>query len=283
MNIVVIGAGRIGSTIAFHLSRAGHATTVVARGARFEVLRSTRTIISTDGRSAPVDVVASLNAAPPFDLAIVTVPEHQIDALLPMLAAVDATTVLFMFNTFKGTERYRMVAGSARFAFGFPNMTAYLVGDRLRFRVDGPGMVTTLTRSDLALLFKQAGMPAEVESDMDSFLKSHVALTVPLFVAALLTWRRAKGLTWKEARQLDAAWMEGFALVRSLGHALRPTIVAALSRMPAVLRAGLLWAFSRSKPVRDLGEFGPAETRSLIDAMAASAPGRTPHLLALRP
>ena len=38
---------------------------------------------------------------------------------------------------------------------------------------------------------------------------------------------------------------------------------------------GLLWAFSRTAAVRDMGAFGPGEVRSLIDAMAAAGPQRT--------
>jgi len=82
---------------------------------------------------------------------------------------------------------------------------------------------------------------------------------------------------------LDYAWTDGFDLVRSLGHPLKPTMVAILSRMPSLLRAFLLWAFSRSRLVEDLGEFGPGETRCLIDAMVAASPERTHHLRALRP
>jgi hypothetical protein len=48
-------------------------------------------------------------------------------------------------------------------------------------------------------------------------------------------------------------------------------------------RTGLLWAFSRSRLVKDVGEFGPLETRHLIDDMVATEPDRTRRLRALRP
>jgi 2-dehydropantoate 2-reductase len=283
MKIVLIGAGRIGSTVAFHLAKAGHQITVVARGARLDTLNREGAIVTTGGQRAPITVIASLDPVTPYDLAIVTVPEHQVAPLLSIVAASSAKTILLMFNTFQGTELYRSAVGAERFAFGFPNMMAYLVEHRLSFEVNGPGMVTTLMSPDLATLFEQAGMPAEVESDMDAFLRSHAALAVPLFLAALLTWQRKVNLTWTEARQLNAAWKEGFDLVRSLGHSLKPRVVAKLSRMPSSARTGFLWLFSRAKIVKNVGEFGPMETRWLIDSMAAAAPGRTPHLLSLRP
>ena len=126
-------------------------------------------------------------------------------------------------------------------------------------------------------------MPSKVEDDMDAFLRSHVALVVPIFLAALLTWQRATQLTWSEATQLNAAWTEGFDLVRSLGHSPSPRLLAMLLRLPSFVRTGLLWLMSRSRPVKDLGEFGPAETRALIDEMTKLAHGKTPRLLALRP
>lgn len=283
MKIILIGAGRIGSAVAFCLARAGHEVTVVARGARLDALNRDGAIVTVDGQRAQVEVAPTFDPATPTDLTIVTVPEHQVASLLPALAASRANTILLMFNSFQGTAPYRTIIGAERFAFGFPNMTAYLVDQKLRFRVDGPGMVTTMSNPALATLFKDAAMPTEVEDDMDAFLRSHVALVVPLFLAALLTWRRPTQLTWSEATQLNAAWTEGFDLVRSLGHTLKPRLLATLLRMPSFVRTGLLWILSRSRPVKDLGEFGPTETRALIDVMAAAGPGKTPRLLALRP
>ncbi|WP_059413384.1 ketopantoate reductase family protein [Cupriavidus basilensis] len=283
MKIILIGTGRIGSAVAFCLAKAGHDITVMARGARFDTLSREGAIITVDGQRMPVKVVQTLDPAAPYDLAIVTVPEHQVAPLLPALSASSASTILLMFNTFQGTEPYRAAIGIERFAFGFPKMSAFLVDQRLRFRVDGPGMVTTLTNPALATLFREAGMPSEVEDDMDAFLRSHVAFVVPSFLAALLTWKRATSLTWAEARQLDVAWVEGFELVQSLGHALKPRLLGTLAGLPSIVRTGLLWILSRTRPIKDLGEFGPTETRALIDAMAVAASGNIPHLLALRP
>ncbi|WP_180970590.1 ketopantoate reductase family protein [Burkholderia sp. WAC0059] len=283
MKIILIGAGRIGSAVAFCLANAGHDLTVVARGARFDALSRDGAIVTVDGQRMPVKVESALDPATPYDLAIVTVPEHLVAPLLPVLSVSCARTILLMFNTFQGTEPYRSVVGAERFVFGFPNMSAYLIDQRLRFRVDGPGMVTTLSNPVVAKLFKEAGIPSEVEDDMDAFLRSHVALVVPLFLAALLTWQRATQLTWSEAKRLDVAWTEGFDVVRSLGHAPKPRLLATLLHMPSFARTGVLWLLSRSRLVKDLGDFGPMETRALIDEMAAAAPGKTPHLLALRP
>lgn len=283
MEIVVLGGGRIGSVFAFRLALAGHAVTVVARGPRLDALRGEAAIVTTDGQRAPVRVAEMLDPTAPYDLVIVTVPEHQIAPFVPQLAHSAAKTILLMFNTFHGPKRYRTAIGAERVTAGFPNMIAFLEKQRLRYKVDGPGMVTTLSDPNLAGVLKSAGLPTELESDMESFLRTHVVMVLPFFLAALWTWKRKDALTWSEARRLSRAWPEGFKSIKRLGNALRPRLVAALHRMPSTLSALVLWLASRSAAVRDLGEFGPAETRWLIDSLAEWAPGQTPQLLSMRP
>jgi len=283
MKILVIGPGRIGSAFAFHLSLAGHDVSVLARGARLETLLRQGAIVATDGRRAEIQVLQAIDATTPYELVMVTVLAHQVDSLLPMLRASAAKWVLFLFNTFDSTQGWRDAVGAERFAFGFPNMVAYLEDDRLRSVVNGPGMVTTMTSPHLADVFKQAGLPTEVEGDIDSWLRSHVAFVVPLMVAAQWTWQRSKPLTWAEARRLVRALNEGMALVRALGHAVKPRFVAFFERLPTPLLTGLFWAFSRTASVRDMGAFGPGEVRSLIDAMAIAGPNRTDAIQSIRP
>jgi 2-dehydropantoate 2-reductase len=283
MKIVVVGAGRIGSAFAFRLRRAGHDVVVVARGVRLDLLRREGAIVSVSGERAPVQVVAALDVSIPYDLVLVTVLGHQVDSLLPVLRASAGKTVMFMFNTFENIDRWRDAIGAGRFAFGFPNIIAFLVDGKLRSVVDGPGMVTTLTSAPWAALFKQAGLPTEVELDMNSYLRSHVAFVVPTMVAGLLTWQRRTDLTWTEASRLTGALKEGLSLVQGLGHTPKPGFVALLAWLPSFVLTPLLWVAGRTRAVKDLGEFGPAEVRVLIDAMADAAPGKATKLLSIRP
>jgi 2-dehydropantoate 2-reductase len=283
MNIAIVGGGRIGSAFAFRLARAGHSVTVVARGARLAALREAGAIATVNDERAPVQVAAELDVSVPYDLVLVTVLAHQVERLLPTLQASLAQTVMLMFNTFERLDRWRGALGAQRFAFGFPNMISFLVEGKLRSLVDGPGMVTTLSNDKWAAEFQRAGFPTEVEPDMESFLRSHVAFYVPSLVAALLVWKRPSGLTWREAATLAAAMQEALSIVQGLGHTLKPKPVAWMARLPAFLLTVMTWAFARTRSLKDLGEFGPTEARNLIDAMAAAAPGKANKLLAIRP
>jgi 2-dehydropantoate 2-reductase len=281
--IAILGAGRIGSTFAFYLSRAGHDVTLIARGPRLQALQRDAAIVSIDGARVGVRVSDALDPSTRYDAVLVTVLTHQIEALLPELERCSAQTVLFLFNTFERTARFRDAIGPSRLALGFPNMSAFFVDGRLRCVVDGPGMGTTLSSAAWAQVLRAAGLPTEVEPDMDSFLRSHVAMAVPLLAAGVLMWKRGTSLSWSEAQRLAEAWREGLRLVRELGHPLKPRFVAVLGALPTCVLTALMWGLSRSAAVKDAGDLGPGEVRTLIDAMAAAAPGRTPKLLAIRP
>ncbi|WP_437972568.1 2-dehydropantoate 2-reductase N-terminal domain-containing protein [Sorangium sp. So ce260] len=283
MKIVIIGPGGIGSTFAFQLARAGHDVTVVARGKRLEQLRRDEAIVSAAGERAAVRVSAALDATTEWDLALVTVLASQVDAVLPALAASAAKTVMFMFNTFEPLSRLRDAVGSARFAFGFPAILATLDDGKLTSRIVDRGMVTTVTDPAWAKVFAGAGVPTVVHQDMESWLRTHAALVVPVMVAVVAAHARQAGISWAEATSLARAMEEGLRVVRQLGNTITPEPMAMLSRLPTPAVATLLWMVSRVEAVRKMGAAGPGEPRTLIDAIAAAAPGQTPALLAIRP
>ncbi|WP_433932344.1 ketopantoate reductase family protein [Sorangium cellulosum] len=283
MKIVIVGPGGIGSTFAFQLARAGHEVTVVARGKRLEQLQRDQAIVRATGERAAVRVSAALDATEAWDLVLVTVLASQVDAVLPALTASAAKSVMFMFNTFEPLRRLRDAVGPARFAFGFPAILATLDDGKLTSKIVTRGMVTTVTDEAWAKVFTDAGIPAVVHADMESWLRTHAAFAVPAMVAIVTAHTRQAGLSWTEAMNLARAMEEGLRLVRQLGNTITPEPVARLSRLPTPVIATFLWTLSRVEAMRKLGAAGPGEPRTLIDAMAAAAPGQTPALLAIRP
>ncbi|WP_437306692.1 ketopantoate reductase family protein [Sorangium sp. So ce388] len=283
MKIAIVGPGGIGSTFAFQLARAGHEVTVVARGKRLERLQRDEAIVKATGERAAVRVSAALDATTEWDLVLVTVLAHQVDAVLPALAESAAKAVMFMFNTFEPLGRLRDAVGAARFAFGFPAILATLDDGKLTSKIVTRGMVTPVTDAAWAKVFKDAGIPAVVEPDMESWLRTHAALVAPAMVAIITAHARKAGVSWAEATNLARAMEEGLRVVRQLGNAITPEPVAKLSRLPTPALAAFLWTLSRIDAVRKTGAAGPGEPRALIDAIAAAAPGQTPALLAIRP
>lgn len=281
MKIAILGPGAIGSTFAWKLSKAGHEVTVVARGARLAWLEKERAVVTGAGERASVEVAAVLDTAVAWDLVLVTVLAPQVEAVLDTLGRSRAKHVMFMFNTFDPIEPLRDAVGSERFAFGFPMGVFTLLVDNKIYPQVRSG--TTVSDPRLARVFTEAGVPTVVERDMQSWLRSHAALVVPLMSIGVVVHARGRGVTWREATAQARAFVAGFAIVRSFGHPILPASVAAFAGLPAVLVAALLWALSRTKMLRDLGALGSAEPRMLIDMMAARAPGLAEPLLAVRP
>jgi 2-dehydropantoate 2-reductase len=284
MQIAVIGPGAIGSTFAFQLSRAGHDVTVVARGGRLEQLRRDGAIVKTDGERANVAVAGELDATTAWDLVLVTVLVSQVDVQLPTLGGSNAKAVMFMFNTFGSLDRLRDAVGPHRFAFGFPAIVASLHDGRLSSSILRRGMSTTVTDPFWAKVFSDVGIPSAVEADMESWLRTHAAVIVPLAIAGGIAQRRGSGLSKGESVKLSRAMDEGLRLVRHLGNSITPAPMAVVERMPVRALAAMLWMLTRLRAfTRTLGVAPDDEPRMLIDEMSAAAPGRTPALQAVRP
>jgi 2-dehydropantoate 2-reductase len=274
MNIAILGAGRIGSTLAFQLARSGgHPVTVVAKAgsARLQQLQRDRGIVTVKGQRAEVEIIDQLDEQVPYDLVIVTLLAHQAVPLLPRLQRSAAKEILFMFNTFD-PEAIIDAVGAERCAFGMSFLQANYDGDgRLDATIGTAGQKSLLGRQTLVDLFNAAGVPAALERNMALWLRCHAPLCIGFQSACSAGERRGGGCSWGEARVVARGVKEAFALIRSLGHGIYPGSKARLSRAPIWLLAGLFWGLSRNRPFRVLLATGRLEGRAMTDAMVAAA------------
>ena len=120
--------------------------------------------------------------------------------------------------------------------------------------------------------------------DLLTSLGDEVLSTTKLPMAlSYLAFTRRAGITWAEAARHARALREAFDVVRQMGHAVTPMVVALVSRLPVTMVASIMWAFSRLPYAKELGSMGPGDVQSLIDGMTATAPGGTRAVLAIRP
>lgn len=283
LRIAVLGVGRIGSTFAFHLARVGrHDVTVIARpgSVRLRQLERDGAIVDVKGERAVVRVADALDRQTPYDIVIVTLLGHQVDAVLPALRLSAATCIQFMFNTFE-PERLQHEIGIARSAFGMPFVQANLDRDgRLKATIGAGGQKTIMSRQRWVDVFAAAGLPARLERDMPLWLRCHVPLCVAFESVSVAGMRRGGGASWHEARVLARGVHAGFGLIEGLGYAIHPTSKRRLARSPTAVVAALLWGMSRIRSFRELLATGEAECRSLVDAMVAAAPSAKSPVIA---
>ena len=283
LRIAVIGLGGIGSTFAFQLAVAGgHDVTTIARpgSKRFRQLNSDAGIVDVKGRRADVGVADTLDENISYDLLIVTLLAHQVDAILPALKRCSAKTILFMFNNFD-PERLRDEIGGDRCAFGMPFVQAHLDTEgKLKAVIGAARQKTKLSERRLVDIFQAAGLPAVLEPSMMLWLRCHVPLCIAFESVSVAGVRHGNGASWREAVVLARGVQECFKLIRGLGYEVYPSGKSLLSKSPAWMVATILWSMSRIKSFRELLATGMVEARSLVDVIVAAAPDANPPILA---
>ena len=285
LNIAVLGAGSIGSTFAFQLARAGgHQVTAIARpgSPRLAQLRRDNAIVTTDGERADLAVADALDEDAAYDLVVVTLLDHQVDAVLPVLGRSKAGAILFMFNTFR-PERLAEAVGPHRCAWGMPFVQASLDAEgRLKSSIGAGGQKCLISRQEWVDAFAAAALPAALEPRMPLWLVCHVPLCVAFESVSAAAVARGGGASWREAASLARGVHEAFRLIGSLGHPIYPASKARLYRLPVWALGLMLWSVSRIRSFRDLLATGVAECRALIGVMlTAAAQAKAPIDVAL--
>ncbi|MEV6771134.1 2-dehydropantoate 2-reductase N-terminal domain-containing protein [Nocardia sp. NPDC051030] len=264
MRIAVVGAGGVGTFFAGKLAQAGHEVTVVARNpARRAALSAEGVQMRNKGRGpiehVSVRVAAELVHGDHFDLVLACVQRHQIDALVPTLAANSSPRIMFVFNCAAGADNWADTIGRERQLWGFPSVIAELNDSGvLDYRLlPGPlarlTQITTIGRVDgritddlLALrdLFRAAGIPAVCSPDIDAWLKSRGALMAPMMAVARrrLEYRRGPQFSRAETTEMAHAVHTALAAVRASGVTPTPTNLGLIARLPIPVLATALWA-----------------------------------------
>ena len=279
LRIAVLGVGKIGSAFAFQLARTGrHEVTVVARpgSTRLGQLQRDDGIVNVAGERAEVRIADTLDEQTPYDLVIVTLLAHQVEAVLPALQRGAARCVLCMFNNFE-PERLQDALGAERCAFGMPFVQANFDADgKLKATIGAGGQKTLMGQQRWVDVFNAAGLPAALEPDMPLWLRCHAPLCVAFESVSVAGQRRGGGASWGEAMILARGLHECFALLRGLGYTIYPRGKARLHGCPAWVVAAMLWSLSRVRSFRELLATGEHECRSLIETMLAAAPRAQP-------
>ena len=181
LSIAVIGAGKIGSTFAYQLARAGHDATVIARpdSLRLQQLQRDQGIILKTGERAEVRVADKLDEEAAYNLVVVTMPAHQVDAVLPALQRSKAQWVQFMFMTFE-PERLRDAIGSHRCSLGMPFPLTATMDSEGRIKSTFINSLKTLHgHQRWAELFSSAGIPSAFEPKMALWLRWEAPCSSP--------------------------------------------------------------------------------------------------------
>ena len=301
MKILFYGAGVMGSLYAARLQDSGQDVSVLARGQRLADIREHGIVLddmSTGSKSTTrVNVVEQLDSQDAYDLVVVMMPKNQVSKILPVLAAnLNTPNVLFMFNNAGGPDEIVNALGRERVLLGFPGAGGIRKDHVIRYMVvSGRQQPTTLGELDgsstprleqIAGVFKGAGFPVAVSSQIDAWLKTHVAEISPVANALYM----AGGDSYRLARTRDAillmvrAIREGYKVLQELEIPIVPAGHKLLRMVPEPILVPLVGRiFKREKMAELIGHAHAArdEMKQIADEfriLAQSTSVQTPAI-----
>jgi ketopantoate reductase len=241
--ILVYGTGPLGSLFAARLQQGGNDVSILARGRRLEELRQHGIVlvdVLTDEQTVTqVRVVEALEPDDAYDLVLVIMRKNHALQILPVLGANRHTpNVLFLMNNAAGPDALVEALGRERVLVGFPGSAGYFEGHVVHCLTgteedkagvpfgEVDGRITERTWDVARILESAPGFEAEIRTDMDAWLKYHVALLFPslgpvLFAAGVDNYRlaRTRDLVVLAVR----AMREGFRVLGYLGLPVTPS------------------------------------------------------------
>lgn len=263
MRILVYGAGPLGSLFAARLHEAGHNVSLLARGQRLADLRKHGIVLvdtQTDRETvAHPQIVERLDSQDAYDLVLVIMRKNRALEVLPILAANQHTPdVLFLMNNAAGPGELVEALGRERVMMGFPmaagyqreHVIHYLMGakpgkDAMIPIGEVDGRITPRLQRVGRVLASMEGFDAALRTDMDAWLKTHVALLMPSLAPAM---RAAGRDNVRMAHTRDAivlairAIREGYRVLRTLGYPIVPRSSRIFEHLPEPV---LVWGFRK--------------------------------------
>jgi 2-dehydropantoate 2-reductase len=310
MRILVYGTGPLGSLFAAKLQQGGHDVSILARGQRLADLREygivLKDVTTKQQTVTRVNVVERLAPDDAYDLVLVVMRKNNALDILPILAANRRTpNVLFLMNNAAGPGELVKALGRERVLIGFPNSAGYreghvvicLTGTEEDEAIvpfgEVDGRITARTREVARVLESAPGFGAEIRTDMDTWLKYHVALLMPSLAPALYM---SGTDNYRLARTRDAvvlavrAVREGFRVLRVLGLPATPSKLQIFEWIPEPILVLLFqrWIANELMEVALVKHAHAArdEVKHLVDeflALARTTPVPTPTIDRLYP
>jgi 2-dehydropantoate 2-reductase len=231
------GAGPLGCVYAHLLHEAGKDVTVLARGERHDWLKENGLVLlnglTGQTNSSRVNVVSELKPEDEYDLAIVLIRKNKLLPVFEILAASPGVkNVMFMGNNALGFDEYVKRLPVEKLLFGFPGagggIREQVVHYADREKPKGKRRAVTIGEIDgrsrertmaIKSLFESAGVPVDTTTNIDGWLKYHVARVSPL-VGALYKHDCDNYRASRDAETLRAlvrAAKEGGRVLRALG------------------------------------------------------------------
>ena len=241
MKILIYGAGVIGSIFAGKVALRGYDVTVLARGNRYREIEENGIVLTnplTDKTDkVNVKLISTLTETDIYDFVIVVVQNQQIDDILPILSKNKSPNIVFVVNNPLGYQKWINSVGYDRIMIGFPSaggerkdgVVNYFIGKGIikLFQSTTFGELNgkrTERLKKLYKIFKNSGFSPSINTNMDWWQKTHIAVVLPVGKALYRyqsnNYELAK--SFKTLKNSVLATRELFSVLKSIGVKITP-------------------------------------------------------------
>ena len=228
-NVLVYGAGVLGSYLAHVLMSAGNSVSVLARGARQQVLKANGLVIrhhlqrkTTVDRPAIVDTASGAK----WDAVFAVMQYQQMLDALPSLAQLDTPLMVLVGNNVDATGMEQALLGlgakAKAIVFGFQSTGGRREAHGVVCVRAGVGRLNCGfaakpldggTRAALESLFAGTGYMLVFQANMTGWYQSHLAFILPMAYLCYALGCDMTRASWQDIGQVIEAMREGYRLL----------------------------------------------------------------------
>jgi len=241
MRTLVFGAGPLGCLYAHRLDKAGKDVTILARGDRHDWIQANGLLLVDEivGKQETTRprVVEVLRPDDEYDLVVVLIRKNKLAPVFQVLAKNNnISNILFMGNNALGFGSYFDALPKEKLLFGFPGagggVREHVVCYADREKPGGKRKAITIGEIDgetkertqaIKSLFESSGIPVDLSTDIDGWLKYHIALVSP--IANALYKHECDNYALAKDREtirvMVRAAKEGGSVLKALGYTKR--------------------------------------------------------------
>ena len=237
--ILIIGAGVIGSVYGGLLARKRNEVTFLARKNRVAELSKHGLLLNwlKSGKEEKItrfEVIESLSETDEYDFIFVTVRHENLDSIYPLLQNNCSENIVFMVNNPEGSAEYSRHIEKERIILGFPGAGGEINNGKVSCHViSGFIQPTTIgeingQKTDRILqlkrILKTSGFAVEINANMNSWLKNHLAMICPLANAIYADGGDNFSIARNKTilRKTAAALKEAFRLIKNSDIGINP-------------------------------------------------------------
>ncbi len=280
--ILVIGAGVNGCACATELYKAGINVTILARGKRYEDIKTEGIIIENpfnNKRSiTKVPVINELQSEDIYDYILVIIRKNQISALLPVLANNKSPNVVFMGNTLSIPDEYIKAIGKDRVLMGSvfaggrreDNIIKAFIVKSIAGAVGEVDGTITPRLIRLKNILRKGGFKSKTSTNIVDAIITHAA-GVPVFALSVMKYNLNLRELTKSTEDLFLivdATRESYSVIKALGYKILPKSTNIIYIIPRFIQVALLRILLKTRIVEVGGVYHVSQAPDEMNFLA---------------